>query len=58
MFSVGFIELNNISDNSIFQPIKAYEMFDDDYISDELLLYIVVQCENQQVSEKDPIHCG
>jgi hypothetical protein len=44
------------SDNAIFQPIKAYKTFDDDYISDKLLLYAVAQYENQQVSEQDPIN--
>jgi hypothetical protein len=44
-------ELAEIKDNTNVFPVEGAEAFDDDGISDELLLIAVQQYENQQFSE-------
>jgi hypothetical protein len=54
-YSVKKIERLVFAGTVSVQPIKDIEAFDDDGISDELLLAAVQQYENQQIFETDHI---
>jgi hypothetical protein len=55
LFTVTLTELTEIIDNASIPPMKDVEAFDDNGVSDELLLSAVKEYENQQVVEADQI---